>query len=114
MQSTGQTSTQAVSFVPTHGSQIIYAIAPITIIGQRPMYCLLRPALVAAVALGGAIQAGAQTLPALPTGPVTLAGGRLTLGGDVSGSIAPEDTGFFNYTDYEHSALRLFRADLAA
>src|SRR5947199_10872196 len=27
MQSTGQTSTHAVSFVPTHGSQMIYAIA---------------------------------------------------------------------------------------
>jgi hypothetical protein len=25
MQSTGQTSTQAVSFVPTHGSQMMYA-----------------------------------------------------------------------------------------
>jgi hypothetical protein len=31
----------------------------------------------------------------------------------VSGSFAPEDAGFFNYTDYEHSALRLFRADLS-
>src|SRR5256886_2227322 len=42
-----------------------------------------------------------------------LAGGRLTIGGDVSASIGPEDTGFFNYTDYEHSALKLFRADLS-
>src|SRR5215831_11533071 len=37
MQSTGQTSTHAVSFVPTHGSQIIYAIAPITIIRSHAM-----------------------------------------------------------------------------
>jgi hypothetical protein len=63
----------------------------------------------AAVALGGASLAGAQTLP---SDPVSLAGGRVTIGGDVSASIAPVDTGFFNYTDYEHSALRLFRVDL--
>jgi hypothetical protein len=48
-----------------------------------------------------------------PSEPVALAGGHVTVSGDVSASIAPEDTGFFNYTDYEHSALRLFRADLS-
>ena len=67
-------------------------------------------------ALFGAFLAGAS--PALaqlgPAEPVTLGDGRLTISGDVSASVAPEDTGFFNYTDYEHSALRLFRADLAA
>jgi len=62
-----------------------------------------------AVALGGARAAAGQ---ALPSEPVTLAGGRLTLSGDVSATAGSEDTGFFNYTDYEHSALRLFRADL--
>jgi hypothetical protein len=71
---------------------------------------LRRATLIAAV-LGGAVSARAQTLPSMP---IVLAGGRLTIGGDVSGSIAPEDTGFFNYTDYDHSALRLFRADLSA
>ncbi len=40
------------------------------------------------------------------------ADGRVTVGGDVSVSVAPEDTGFFNYTDYEHSALRLFHVDV--
>ena len=30
----------------------------------------------------------------------TFFGGRLRLGGEVSGTIAPEDKGFFNYTDY--------------
>jgi len=48
-----------------------------------------------------------------PSEPVALAGGHVTISGDVSASLAPEDTGFFNYTDYEHSALRLFRADLS-
>jgi hypothetical protein len=60
--------------------------------------------------LGGAASAVAQVPP---SEPVALAGGHVTLSGDVSASIAPEDTGFFNYTDYEHSALRLFRADLS-
>ena len=32
----------------------------------------------------------------------------------MSGTIAPEDPGWFNYTGYESSTLRLFRADLAA
>src|SRR5437016_2566683 len=112
MQSTGQTSTHAVSFVPTHGSQIIYAITPITIIGRTMKLLLRRAALFAAgfaVALGGASAAVAQ---ALPSEPVTLVGGRLTLSGDISATVGSEDTGFFNYTDYEHSALRLFRADL--
>ena len=69
----------------------------------------LRAVLVAAVALGGASSAGAQILP---SEPVSLAGGRVTIGGDISASLAPDDVGFFNYTDYEHSALRLFRVDL--
>jgi hypothetical protein len=73
------------------------------------MTSVLRTVLVAAVALGGARSACAQALPAEP---VSLAGGRITVGGDISASIAPEDTGFFNYTDYEHSVLRLFRVDL--
>ena len=46
--------------------------------------------------------------------PLSLLGGRLRLGGEVSGTIAPEDEGYFNYSDYEVSSLRLFRVDLAA
>jgi hypothetical protein len=46
--------------------------------------------------------------------PVSLLGGRVRLGGEVSGTIAPEDLGWFNYSDYELSTLRLFRVDLAA
>src|SRR5438128_4588839 len=64
-------------------------------------------------ALAGAVSplAGAQTLP---SEPIVLAGGRLTLGGDAAVSFAPQDPGFFNFTDYEHSALRLLRIDLTA
>jgi hypothetical protein len=46
--------------------------------------------------------------------PVSFFGGRVRLGGEVSGTIAPEDRGWFNYTGYESSTLRLFRVDLAA
>lgn len=57
---------------------------------------------------------------------ISFAGGRVTLGGDVSAtfsctdskistsSVCADDTGFFNYTNYEHSALRMVRIDLTA
>ena len=48
----------------------------------------------------------------LPAEPFALAGGRLVVSGDVTATIAPEDTGYFNYTDYEQSALRQVRAGL--
>ena len=52
---------------------------------------------------------GAQVLPAEP---FALAGGRLVVSGEVTATVAPEDTGYFNYTDYEQSALRQVRAGL--
>ncbi|HEV3139495.1 MAG TPA: hypothetical protein VGY57_03210 [Vicinamibacterales bacterium] len=55
--------------------------------------------------------AGAQTLP---SDPVTLGDGRVTIGGDVSASFGSTDPGFFNYTDYEYSALRMLRIDVSA
>jgi len=66
-----------------------------------------------AMALAGAVSlpARAQTVP---SEPIVLAGGRLTLGGDVGVSFAPQDPGFFNFTDYEHSVLRLLRIDVQA
>jgi hypothetical protein len=73
------------------------------------MKLVRRAALFAVLALGHSLPAHPQ---ALPSEPITFAGGRVTVGGDVSVSAAPEDTGFFNYTDYETSALRLFHADL--
>jgi len=50
----------------------------------------------------------------LPSTPVTLANGRLTIGGEASAAIAPRDEGYFNYTDYEHSVLRLVRLAVTA
>ena len=45
--------------------------------------------------------------------PVSFAGGRIRLGGEASGTVSGRDRAYFNYTDYEHSALRLFRLSLA-
>jgi len=73
------------------------------------MKLVRRAALFAVLALGHSVPARAQ---ALPSEPIAFADGRVTIGGDVSVSAGSEDTGFFNYTDYEHSALRLFHADL--
>src|SRR6266853_358211 len=71
------------------------------------MKLVRRAALFAVLALGHGLPARAQ---ALPSEPLSFGDGRVTIGGDVSVSVAPQDEGFFNYTDYEHSALRLFRA----
>jgi hypothetical protein len=50
----------------------------------------------------------------LPSEPIALANGRVTVSGDVSAGFGSDDPGFFNYTDYDHSALRLFRLDVTA
>ena len=56
--------------------------------------------------------AGAQTLPSRP---IELADGQLVLSAEVGASISAEDRpGYFNYTDYEHSSLRLFQAAFTA
>jgi hypothetical protein len=54
---------------------------------------------------------GAQTLP---SAPIALADGRVTIGGDVSASFGSDDPAFYNYTDYDHSLLRMLRVDLSA
>src|SRR2546428_12700799 len=58
--------------------------------------------------------ASAASAQTLPSEPIALAGGRVTIGGDISASFGSDDPGFFNYTDYAHSALRLLRIDLSA
>jgi hypothetical protein len=51
---------------------------------------------------------------ALPAGPVELAGGAVTVGGEVTVTAGSRDTtAFFNFTDYEHNALRMFRVSLS-
>lgn len=45
--------------------------------------------------------------------PLSLADGRIVISGDLAASGAPDDLGFFNYSDYEHSTLREVRVGLA-
>ncbi len=53
----------------------------------------------------------AQTLPA---GPIEVARGTVTVGGDVTATFGQKDeTAFFNYTDYQNNALRMFRVSLS-
>jgi hypothetical protein len=63
------------------------------------------------VALTIALLAAAS---ALAEEPPAAGRGRLTLAGEASGAFAPRDPAFFNYTDYEYTALRLGRLGLAA
>jgi hypothetical protein len=50
----------------------------------------------------------------LPAGPITTARGTVTLGGEVTATAGRRDAvAFFNYTDYEHNALRMFRVSLS-
>jgi hypothetical protein len=71
----------------------------------------MRAAILVLAWLGVSATAGAQVLP---SEPMTFGGGRVVIGGEASAAIAPEDPGFFNYSDYEHSTLREFRIGLSA
>jgi hypothetical protein len=57
------------------------------------------------------VAVGAQILP---QETVSLAGGRVTVGGEATATVAPDDEGRFNYTDYERSALQLLRLGVTA
>src|SRR5262245_9350306 len=73
-------------------------------------------ATVSALAMGlAALTPVTARAQALPTGPLTALDGKLTVGAEVVATFGDsDDIAFFNYTDYEHNALRMFRAALAA
>lgn len=74
-------------------------------------FVLLRTALIGTL-LTGAAPASAQELP---SGPIRAFGDTLTLGGEVVATVGRADTtAFFNYTDYEHNALRMMRLALSS
>jgi len=70
----------------------------------------LAPGVLALALLGAPRSACAQ---GFLSGPIVFADGHVTLGGNISATIGSDDPGFFNYTDYEHSALRMLRIDLS-
>jgi hypothetical protein len=77
------------------------------------MQFLARLLLLAAIA----VTPSAAAAQDLPSGPISLARGRITLGADLSISATPSDDeegAWFNYTDYERNALRLLRLGVTA
>jgi hypothetical protein len=58
-----------------------------------------------------ALSASAQSLP---EEPISIAGGHVILGAEITATLAPDDPGFFNYTSYEYSALRNLRMGVSA
>jgi hypothetical protein len=81
---------------------------------------LRRSSPVSAACVGALVAAWlVAPLPALaqplPAGPVSAFDGRLAVGAEVVATIGERDTdAFFNYTDYEHNTLRMFRVALSA
>src|SRR5438105_12296360 len=72
----------------------------------------MNPLLRGAAALGIVLWLAAPVrAQELPYGPVSLAGGRVMLGTDVSlsASTQNDESAWFNYTDYEHNTMRLMR-----
>jgi hypothetical protein len=69
------------------------------------------PLMLAAALVASAVAAHAQYLP---SSPLVFGDGRVIIGGDIAASISERDEiGWFNYTDYENDALRLFRVGLS-
>ncbi len=79
------------------------------------------------MALGAALALaapGAMAAQVVDARPIVLGNGRLTLGGAATATFGcaagssvqgcGDDTGFFNYTDYELSTLRMLRLDVSA
>jgi hypothetical protein len=69
------------------------------------------------VALAGALWTTASARAVaqiLPTEPISIADGTVVVGGEITATIGQEDPGFFNYTDYEYSALRVLRVAVSA
>jgi hypothetical protein len=63
--------------------------------------------LVVATAIGASAQS-------LPEEPISMAGGHVILGAEITATVAPDDPGFFNYTSYEFSAIRNLRMGVSA
>ena len=72
------------------------------------------PAVAAALSLLCCLHGRTASAQHWPSEPVTLAGGRILVAGDVSATIGSSDPGWFTYTDYETSAIRRVRAGLTA
>jgi hypothetical protein len=59
-------------------------------------------------------RAPAARAQGLPEEPISLGGGRVIIGADVTATTAEADPGYFNFTDYAYSALRNVRVGVSA
>lgn len=60
------------------------------------------------------LAASSVSAQSLPQGPLRSPDGSLVVGGEIVGTFgATDNTAFFNYTDYEHNALRMIRMAVA-
>ena len=75
---------------------------------------IMRAGISCLLVLSVSSRAGAQRLQGLPSEPIVFGDGALTVGGNLSATVGPADPGFFNYTDYEYSELRMLRLELTA
>jgi hypothetical protein len=67
-----------------------------------------------AVLLAVSLAAPRLAAQSLPQGPLRSPDGSLVVGGEIVGTVgAPDNDAFFNYTDYEHNALRMLRLAFA-
>jgi hypothetical protein len=75
---------------------------------------IARPASCFAILLMCVAAAGRLSAQSLPEGPIQAFDGRVTVSGEVNAIAGSRDAdAFFNYTDYEHNALRLMRLALS-
>src|SRR5262245_23182830 len=101
---------KAVKLIPTYNSLPVRTLSS----------CWL-----AGLALGlTAVPSGAAA-QSLPSEPIVFGDGRVTIGAEVTGTYActdsttsttnvcSDDTGYFNYSDYQHSTLRMLRVDVS-
>ncbi len=75
------------------------------------------PVLFASLAflIAGSALPGVAAGQSLPAGPVSALDGRLGVGAEVTATFgANDEQAYFNYTDYEHNTLRMFRVALSA
>jgi hypothetical protein len=87
---------------------IIIAVRP----GVNHGLKMSRTLVLLALTLLGPVGAGAQPLPA---GPISAFDGRVVVGAEIAATFGAEDhSAYFNFTDYEHNALRMLRLALAA
>jgi hypothetical protein len=92
------------------------SIAGAAVRATRPGRRIVRAfVLTAAAAASWAMLARPASAQLLPSHPITLLGGRLSLGGDGSVAISTSDhESYFNYGDYQYDTMRLVRLGLAA